>query len=245
MTITNLLVADWVSCHRLTGAGADINKTEYSAYGGEAAGSATLDVDTGLAVDVVGKTLGGRLVLVDVSDDNREYVLRFTAWANTGGGGTDGRFTLANVDIASADAGTTTTKIIETGVFGNTEVGDLVYNHNRTLVSYVSEVVSNDEVNIYPAIAGQIPTDHIELNCCPVAVLTADNVFIEIILTYIASGTSASATLQYLADIFSRVRVRNTGDAAVKIKGYTADITINTSGGAAVATRIENPVYGA
>ena len=245
MALSNLLVADWASCHRLTGAAGDINKEEYQAYGGEAIGDATLDVDTTLAVDVPGKALGGRLILVDVSDDNKEYVLRYDSYVNTGGAGTDGSFTLSNVVIASAEALTSPTKIVFTGAFTNAEVGDLVYNHTRSLTSYISEIIDNDEANCYPAIALQAPTDSIELNCCPIAVLAADFVYVEIILTYIAAGSTASATIVYLAPIYTRVRVRNTGDAATKIKGYTADITITDAGGAAVATRIENPVYGA
>jgi hypothetical protein len=50
--------------------------------------------------------------------------------------------------------------------------------------------------------------------------------------------------MQYIADIYSRVRVRNTSDATIKIKGFTTDATIGTGGGTASATRIENTVYG-
>ena len=53
----------------------------------------------------------------------------------------------------------------------------------------------------------------------------------------------ASASMQYVADIFSRVVVRNTPTAAIKIKGFTAAVTIGVGGGVSSATRIENTVY--
>jgi hypothetical protein len=65
-----------------------------------------------------------------------------------------------------------------------------------------------------------------------------------IVFEFKESDGSASASMQYIADIYSRVRVRNTSDATVKIKGYTSDVTIGTGGGVASATRIENTVYG-
>jgi len=71
------------------------------------------------------------------------------------------------------------------------------------------------------------------------AVILAHGVF-----EFKEAGGTASASMQYVADIFTRVVVRNTGDAAIKIKGYTAAVTIDTGGGTASATRIENTVYG-
>jgi hypothetical protein len=239
MSISNLAVADWASCFRLTGAGADIDKAEYSAASGESIGDSTLTVDGSITVDTVGKTAGGRLILVDADDDNKEYVLRFSSWSGS-------VFTLANIVIASAESGTDTDTIVSTGDFTNAEVGDLVLNITRSnSISYITEIVSKDEANIFPAIAGQTDGDNIEINSIPIAVASADAVFVAIILTYIAAGSSTSASLQYLADIYTRVRVRNTADATIKIKGYTGDFTIGTGGGAAVATRIPNTVYGA
>lgn len=238
MQILNLLQYDWASCFRLTGAGGSINKAEYSATGGEIIGDATLTVDGSIAADVPGKTLGGSLVLVDVSDDNAEYVLRYDSYVAA-----TGVVTLSNVVIAAADAATATT-IQETGAFTNAKVGDLVYNHTRSAVSYISDITDNNNASIYPAITGQTTGDSIELNACPIAVNTADNVFFALVYEFKESDGSASASMQYIADIYSQVRVRNTSDAAIKIKGYTAAVTISSTGGVASATRIENTVYG-
>jgi hypothetical protein len=239
MEILNLLHYDWASCFRLTGSGGSVKKDEYSATGGEIIGDATLTVDGAIAADVPGKTAGGVLVLQDVSDANKEYVIRFSSYVAA-----TGVVTLANLDIASADADTSDILIKKAGVFGNTKVGDLVYNHDLSKVSYVVDVIDANQVSIYPAITGQDVGDHIELNCCPIAVNTADNVYFTIVFEFKESGGSASASMQFVAAIYSRVRVRNTSGAAVKIKGYTADVTIGTGGGVASATRIENTVYG-
>jgi hypothetical protein len=242
MTILNLKQYDYASCFRLTGSGGTIEKDEYSATGGESAGDTTLTVDGTIAADVPGKSSpGGTFVLQDVSDNGKEYVIRYSSYVAA-----TGVVTLANLDIAAADSGTDPTTIVEAGVFGSTKVGDLVYNHNQTAISYVQSVDSVNQVTIYPAIASQTTGDHIELNCVPISVDTADNVYFMIVFEFKESdGTaSASASMQYISDIYSRVRVRNTSDATIKIKGFTTDATIGTGGGTASATRIENTVYG-
>jgi hypothetical protein len=240
MTILNLKQYDYASCFRLTGSGGTIEKDEYSATGGESAGDTTLTVDGTIAADVPGKSSpGGTFVLQDVSDNGKEYVIRYSSYVAA-----TGVVTLANLDIAAADSGTDPTTIVEAGVFGSTKVGDLVYNHNQTAISYVQSVDSVNQVTIYPAIASQTTGDHIELNCVPISVDTADNVYFMIVFEFKESDGTASASMQYISDIYSRVRVRNTSDATIKIKGFTTDATIGTGGGTASATRIENTVYG-
>jgi hypothetical protein len=239
MEILNLKQYDWASCFRLTASGGIIEKDEYSATGAEVAGDTTLTVDGTIDADVPGKTLGGTLVLVDVSDNSKEYVIRYSSYVAS-----TGVVTLANVDIASLTSGDTNT-LNETGAFANTKVGDIVYNHDLTEVSYVSVVTSDDSVEIYPAFSGDPTGDHVELNCVPIALVdTADQVYFIIVFEFKESDGSASSSMQFITTIYSRVRVRNTSDAFTKIKGYTADVTIGSGGGTASATRIENTVYG-
>jgi hypothetical protein len=242
MQILNLLQYDYASCFRLTGSGGDTNKTEYSATGGEAVGDATLTVDGSIAADVPNKDNGGTLVLVDVSDDNQEYYIRFSSFVAA-----TGVVTLANT-VVTAEAGTDTDTIVDTGVFtaAAVKVGDLVLNKSRSdAVSYISARTDDNTIQINPPITGQTTADNIEINAVPVIVNTADNVYFPIIFSFCESAeTTKSAAMQYVADIFSRVRVRNTGSATTKIKSYTADVTIGTTGGTASATRIPNTVYG-
>lgn len=239
MQILNLLQFDYASCSRLLSAGGAIDKVEYSATGGEAIGDPTLTVDGTIAADVPGKTTGGFFTLRDKDDNDREYVIRYDSYDAA-----TGVITLSNVVIASADAATPTT-INETGAFTNAKVGDLVVNegngHNGH--SYISQIVDNDNCVVNPAITGQTTGDAIELNACPIAVNTADDVFFFIVFEFKESDGLASGSMVYVGDIEARVVVRNTTDAAVKIKGYTADVQISTTGGIASATRIENTVY--
>jgi len=240
MQILNLLQFDYATCHRLQGDGLPIEKDEYSATGGETTAGTTLTVDGAIAADVPGKTLGGHLALRDVSDNNQEYVLRYASYVAA-----TGVVTLDNVAIVSADSATTT-NIQETGAFGSTLVGDLVFNNGNGHdgVSYVSEVVGANEINIDPPIASQTTGDKIDLNSIPIALVdTADEVAFLIVFEFKESDGTASASMQYIADIFARVVVRNTGSAAIKIKGNTQAVTIGTGGGVASAGRIENTVY--
>jgi len=240
MQILNLLQYDYATCHRLLSLGGAIDKAEYSCTGGEAAGDATLTVDGTIAADVPGKTAGGHLVLHDVADaaDGREYVIRYSSYAAA-----TGVVTLANLAIAAVDSGTTT-NITEAGVFGSTLVGDLVWNQTQSEVSYVAEVVSANEIRVDPPFSSATTGDVIELNAVPITLVdTADTVAFLIVFEFKESDGSASSSMQYISDIFTRVVVRNTGAAATKIKGNTQAVTIGTGGGTASAGRIENTVY--
>lgn len=238
MTIGNLLQYDWASAFRLTGTGLPIDFEEYSATGGESIGDATITVDGAIAADVPGKALGGRLVLRDADDNDQDYVLRYTSYAAA-----TGVVTLSN-SVWTAEALTDDDTIIDTGAFSATEVGDLVYNNDLTAVSYVTAVVSNDEITIYPPLTGQDSGDTGEINCAPIVVDTADDVYFPIVLDFQTGAGSASASMVYVGNFFVIVRVRNTSSATTKIKGYTAEVEIGTGGGQATATRIENTVYG-
>jgi len=238
MSILNLKQYDWATCYRLLGSGLAIEKDEFTCTGGESIGDATLDTDSTIPADVPGKTAGGSLVLVDVTDSYKEYVIRYSAYdASTG------EFTLAN-SVWTAEALTDTDTIIDTGAFANTKVGDLVYNNDLTEISYVTEVVSDDEISIYPPLTGQDVADTGEINCVPIVPTSSDKVYVPIVFEFQESNGSTSSEMQYISDIYSVVRVRNTSDAATKIKGFTAAVTIGTGGGTSSATRIENTVYG-
>lgn len=238
MEILNLKQYDYASCFRLTGSAGSIKKDEYSATGGEVPGATTITVDGTIAADVPGKTLGGTLALRDTSDSGQEYVIRYDSYVAS-----TGVVTLSNLDIASVDSGSTTT-VVESGVFGSTEVGDLVYDHDQAEVSYVKSVDSANQITVDPPFTATTASHHVELNCAPITLATDDDVYFLIVFEFKEADGSSSASMQYISDIYSRVRVRNTSDATTKIKGFTADVTIGTGGGTSSATRIENTVYG-
>ena len=239
MTILNAKQYDYIMCWRLTGDGGPINKTEYTATGGEAIGDATIDT-TAIAADVPGKTAGGHVMLVDVTDNNQEYLLRYSSYTAA-----SGLITLANT-TGTAEGGTTTTTVVDTGVFtaANCKVGDLFWNTTRGLHAYVKERTDDNTIVLDRIITGQVSTDTFELNCVPVIITSSDQLFFPIVWSFMTADGSAAASMQYIADIYAKVIARNTSDAAIKIKGFTAPVTIGTGGGSAAVTRIPNTVYG-
>jgi len=223
-TTTDDRIAVW----RLTGSGGSIDKTEFSAAGGEAIGATTLVVDTAIPADVVGKATGGTLFIRDASNNNKGYAIRFASW-------TGSTFTLANIDIASADAGTNTTTVVESAAFGGAKRGDLVLNKTRSnAISYVTDVPDANTINISPAITGQTTADAIEVNAIPVIINTADDVYIPFISEH-ATGTTAVASFVFVATIDYRVVVRNQANAT-RIKPFTTDDQMSSAANRAVAT---------
>lgn len=227
---------DLVFAHRLTGAGGAIDKTEYSASGGEAIGASTLVVDTAITADTPGKSAGGVLNIRDNSNSNKHYRLRFDSWATS-------TFTLSNIVVALADAGTDTDTIVESGAFTNAKRGDLVLNITRSnAISYVTEVTDANTVQISPAITGQTTADNIELNAIPVAINTADDVYVSLIDEY-STGTTASVSIVFVASIDYRVKVSNTRNTT-KIERFVTDDVAASAANRNVATiRNEDTIH--
>ena len=206
---------DYVVSHRLLGAGLAIDKEEYSATGGEAQGANTLVVDTAITADTPGKSTGGVLNLRDASDNDKHYRLRFSSWATS-------TFTLASVESITLDAATDTDTVVATGSpFTNAKRGDLVLNITQNAVSYVTTVDDANTLQISPAITGQTSADTIEINTCPVAIDTADDVYVSLIDEF-ATSSSASVSIVYVSQIDYRVKVSNTRNAT-KIKRFVTD----------------------
>ena len=204
---------DLLAVFVLTGSGGSIEKTTMTCDGSEVAGDTTLDVD---AIPTWAPS-AGRIVLVDVSDNNKEYVIRYSSYNSS-----TNQYTLANIDVASADTATTTV-ITESGAFGSALRGDLVYNHDRTAVSYVKSVDSANQITISPAITGQTTGDHIELNCIPIALVdSADKVYNAIMHKYAANTEEQASIIYPGSTVYFRVRVRNTRSSS-PIRPYSSD----------------------
>lgn len=205
---------DIVAVFKLTGSGGDIEKDSGDAMlcdGGEAVGDTTLDVDTipTWAPD------DGRIVLRDVTDNNKEYVLRYSSYASN-------QYTLANIDIAAADGGSTTT-VQETGAFATAKRGDLVYNHDLAEVTYVKSVDSANQITVYPAFTGDPTGDHVELNCVPIVTTSSDEVYNAIMHRFAANTEESVGIIYPGSTVYFRVKVRNTRSSVKKIKPYSSD----------------------
>lgn len=253
ITVTNLVgtndqsvsTDDRVTVFRLTGSGGSINKTEFNAYGGEVAGDATLDVSTAISADVPGKTGGGVLRIRDTNLNNQNYRIRFSSWANTGGAGTDGSFTLANFSAFTASGGTTTTVQYATGGFsGSVLRGDLVYDSTQGEVSYVATVDSDTQITVNPAFTSATSGDTVEINCVPITMNDAastDTVYVPLIDQY-ATGTSASVSIIYVSTIYYRARVRNVANAT-PIKPFEVDSSLSGANSSVQTVRTTDTIY--
>ncbi len=225
LSVGNTRAGDKVGVFRLSGAGGTIIKNRYNATV-QSALATTAVMGSSITVDEPGRSTGGVLRLVDTSA-NAEYRIRFSSWASS-------TFTLASSDIASADSGTNTTTIVESGAFTTSKVGDLVVNVTRgNAVSYITVITDNNTVTISPAITGQTTSDNIKLNVLPIATTTSpqDTWYVPMLDVYETTGTSGtpgteSTLITYLADIPVRVRARNAGN----IIPYEADSTVTSTG---------------
>lgn len=242
ITISNLvgtdettITDDRLAVFRLTGSGGSIDKTEMSAASGAAEGN-TIVVDSAIASDVPGKTTGGVLRIRDASDNNKEYRIRYSSW-------TGSTFTYANMDSFITTATTNTTQITyATGGFNTScKRGDLVWNSTRSLHSYIASVDSDTQLTISPAIASQVTGDSVEINCNPVLINTADDVFVPLIDQY-ATSSSATVSIIVSSTIYYRVIVRNVA-ATTKIVPFATDDSILDSNRAVATIRTEDTIY--
>ena len=209
------LTDDKISMHRLTGVAGEIDKTEYSAAGGEIVGANTLVVDAAITADTAGKTAGAYVNIRDASDNNQHYIMRFSSWSVS-------TFTLAAIEGLTLSASTDTDTIVSTASdFAGAKRGDLVNNITQGAVSYITTVDDANNIQISPAITGQSSTDTIEINTCPIIVDTLDDVYVSLIDGY-ASGSSASVSVVYLSPLYFRAKVSNTRNAT-KIQRFVAD----------------------
>lgn len=227
ISVGNTRASDRIAVFRLTAAGGTVKKNTYNATV-QSAGATTVVVGASVALDEPGKTAGGVARLVDTSA-NLEYRLRFSSW-------TASTFTLASTTGLTADAGSNTTTIVDSGVFTNAKVGDLIRGVSPAAISYITVRTDNNTVTISPAIAGFTTGSTYEINTLPVATTTSpqDTVYVPLIDAFETAGSdgtpgSESSIVTYSADIPVRIRARRSG-VAPAILPYEADSTVTSSG---------------
>jgi len=232
VSVTNTRVKDRIAVFRLSGG--NIEKTYYTIDTAVSIGDTTISVDPAIRVDEPGKTSGGVLFVVD-NTNKREDRYRYTGYS-----GDD--FTLFNKPQDTAESGTTSTKIVATGGFTNCKVGDIIRNITRSAVTYISEIVSDNEVNVYPAVSGQTSGDSFRVGAAAYAYTTSDNVYVPIIHVHETEGTDASpgsesVLMVYSSDVSARVRARHANDTQYNIKPFETDVTIGSSGASVAVIR--------
>ncbi len=220
-TLGSATTGDRIAVFRLTGAGGDIDKARYNATV-QSAGATTAVMGTSIAADEPGKSSGGILRLVDTSA-NTEYRLRFSSW-------TSSTFTLASSTGLTADAGSNTTTIVDSGVFTNSLVGDLIRGVSPAAISYITAKTDNNTVTISPAIAGFTTGSTYEINTLPVATTTSpqDTWYVPFLDLKCTAGGTQTVQVVYLADVPIRVRARR--KEATAILPFEQDATISSTG---------------
>ena len=160
--------------------------------------------------------------LVDTSA-NTEYRLRFSSW-------TSSTFTLASSTGLTADAGSNTTTIVDSGVFTNSLVGDLIRGVSPAAISYITAKTDNNTVTISPAIAGFTTGSTYEINTLPVATTTSpqDTWYVPFLDLKCTAGGTQTVQVVYLADVPIRVRARR--KEATAILPFEQDATISSTG---------------
>jgi hypothetical protein len=243
IAVTNLVggaatsdLHDRVSVFRLTGAGADIDKTEYSCVGGEAVGANTITTDA-ISQDTPGKTTGGTLVLVDDSANGDEFKLRYSSWSGS-------IFTLNEI-TGTATAGTGNTTLVNSGA--TFEGGaDQVYRGDLVTVAgkgsaHVLTVDSDTNLTLEgTGISGFVSTDTYEISTSPIIVTSSDKVYVPF-MDRIALSASESVSVVYSSQIFFRAKVRNTR-ATTKIKPFSVDGTTTGSDVSIATIRTEDTI---
>ncbi len=225
ITVTNLsgnaateIDADLVTIFVLTASGGDIKKDTMACVGGEAAGDATIDVDA-IPTWV---PAAGRVVLVDVTDSNKEYVIRYSSWAGV-------QVTLANA-ASTCTAGTGDTTLIDsTAAFQTTaKRGDIVWSSNHAAdFAYVVAVVNDTTLTLGGlGIVGLVTTNNYELNSTPIAITSSDKLFAVIMHRYALTASEEVSIIYPGSEVFFRVKVRNTRETDLvngPIKPYSSD----------------------
>jgi len=235
-TDEDVITDDRVACFRLTGSGGDLDKTEYTAVGTGAIGDTSLVIDSAITTNTPGKTTGGIVRIRDTSDNSQEYRLRYDSWATS-------TFTLSALDVASADAGTDTTTIVEAGAFADIKRGDLVYNVTRSAVSYVVSVADDtNSVDIYPAIASQTTADNIKFNCLPIAPAADDDVYVPLLDTYADAVSESVSIITGDVTIYFKAVCRNVANAT-PIKPFAATSSITSANVDIPIVRTEDSIY--
>jgi hypothetical protein len=225
VSITNTRVDDWVALFKLTGSGGTIDDDEYSISGTPGIGSTSLVVTPAIDSE---KPAAGKLVVRDTAL-GEEHHYRYTSW-------TGSTFTLYN-SSGTATGGTDDNTLFDsTGTpFANAKVGDIVYNTVRTAWAYISEVVSNNQVELDRDITGQVSGDGYTVGATVEAYTSADFLWVPFLMVYELVGTDASpgseqTTVTYASPIPVLLRVRNADNVTYKIKNFAVELSIGAAG---------------
>ena len=211
----------------MTAAGGEIQKDTYSVdAGGLLKGGNTVTVnEAAIADDEPLKTGGGVLVIADISS-GQEHVYHWSSWSGK-------VFTLDQTVSGTATGGDTDTLIRAGGGLSNLRVGELVRDTTNDEWAYVTEIVSDTQVNTTPKAtswngAAYVANDLVQ------NYVAADKIYVPHIYEYVTAGTdaspgSASVNFVYDAAWAGLLRARAANDSVYKIKPFSLELAIGNA----------------
>jgi hypothetical protein len=247
VVVSNTRAGDTLAVFSVDGSG-DIQKDDYFAAVASAYATSlgvTTNAETAIAVDAPGKTAGGVLRIVDVSEvPDVEYRVRFGSWSGT-------TFKLAghadhdNTASLTSTATSTTTRLYVSGLLGDVQIGDLIVNETAGTHGYVTDIAGAPNYVDHTTIAGQAASgDTVHINCMPILTTGTDLVYVPFIDTYETVGTGGSPGSESIQVVYDsarsvRVRVRQAGN----IIPFEADNSIGTGGMSQATIRTSDTIY--
>ena len=245
--VSNTRVGDTLAVFSVDGNG-DVQKDDYFAAIAAAYATSlgvTTNAETAIATDAPGKTAGGVLRIVDVSEiPDVEYRVRFGSWSST-------TFKLAghadhdNTAGLTSTATSTTTRLYVSGLLGDVQIGDLIVNETAGAYGYVTDIAGAPNYVDHTLIAGQGASgDTVHINCMPILTTGADLVYVPFLDIYETVGTSGSPGSESIQVVYDaardvRIRVRQAGD----IIPFEADNAIGTGGMSQATIRTPDTIY--
>ena len=212
----------------------------------------TFDIANGTTFPIDTPDSGAFIVVA--TDEKEEHRYRYASWNNTGGDGDDGQLVLATGVSGTAEAGSGSVTLLDTGAFSaNTFRGDIIRNITDASWGYIESVDSANQVttnimrdssgNAVPWQAG----DTYETNELIQAYDASDTMFVPYIDEIEDTGTdvspgSVSVSILYDQDRAVVIRVRNVA-AATPIQPFVTTSDILSGGMTVSVIRNEDEVY--
>lgn len=227
ITASNSRIKDWITFHRLTGAGGTVEKDRYTVTsGGLLKGGNTVVInEAALDPDVPGKTGGGVVAVRDVGTF-QTHLYHFSGW-------TGQTVTLDQSVTGTATGGDTNTLADSGGGLSALRVGELVRDTTNDEWAYVTEVTSDTSVETTTKTttwsgAAYTANDLVQ------AYDSADKIYFPLIYVYETAGTdaspgSASVSIVFDTTFYGLLKARAANDSAYKIKPFTIELTIDGS----------------
>jgi len=228
VNITDTRLDDKLAIYELDASGGYIKKDFYTVDTIASVGDTTISVDPIIDSKVPGKSAGGVLFVVDLSN-NVEYRYRYTSW-------TGDDFTLFNVAQSTATGGDSDS-LIDTGadfVTDGVKVGDIIFNSTEGVVAYVLEIVSSTELRTTEVTSWS--GDTYRIGAIAVALAVNDEIYVPYMNVHETSGSDASPGSEsievvYSSDIPIVMIARNSEDGgSYNIEPFAIYGTIGSTG---------------